>query len=251
VTFAIASPKVVQWRLDYGDGLFKTGFGQPPGTISHTYSKQGDFKPKLTVIATATAKTASIATTSVSVHAAPLISLVANPTSGGPPLDVVFSLSTTVQNIATWGVDFGDGAKAGGAGNPPAKLYHTYKKAGAYKPQFAVKPGQNALVYTVAQVTVGGGNAPVLSMAATPSSGTHPLAVRFALQTSIPQELVSWEVIFGDGSRASGQGPPPASVSHTYAKAGTYAAFFVVAQQQKYGGVQYTFPKGGLAIKVG
>jgi PKD repeat protein len=156
-----------------------------------------------------------------------------------------------VRNVVTWGVDFGDGSKAGGAGAPPGVVHHTYAKAGTYRPQLAVKPGANALVYTVAQVTVGGGTAPVLSITAAPSSGKHPLGVRFTLRTSIPAELVSWEVIFGDGTRATGQGAPPASVTHTYAKAGRYAAYLVVAQQQRYGGVQYTAPRGGLAISVG
>ena len=106
-------------------------------------------------------------------------------------------------------------------------------------------------MYTVAQVTVGGGTPPVLSLTAKPTSGKHPLSVTFTLATSIPAQLVSWEVIFGDGSRQTGQGAPPATVTHTYAKAGTYAAFLVVAQQQQYGGVQYTAPRGGLAISVG
>ena len=37
---------------------------------------------------------------------------------------------------------------------------------------------------------------------------------------------------------------------HTYAKAGAYSAFLVVAQQQAYGGVQYTAPRGGLTVSV-
>jgi PKD repeat protein len=174
-----------------------------------------------------------------------------SPTSGAPPLAVTFQLATSVQNVASWGIDFGDGEKGGGQGDQPKVVYHTYKKAGTYKPQFAVKPGQYALVYTVAQITVGGGTAPVLSITAAPTSGKHPLAVKFTLTTSIPAELVSWEVIFGDGSGRTGQGPPPASVTHTYAKAGTYAAYLVIAQQQQYGGVQYTAPRGGLALSVG
>jgi PKD repeat protein len=190
-------------------------------------------------------------TTKVGAPAAPLVSMTPSPTSGAPPLAVTFQLATSVQNVASWGIDFGDGEKGGGQGDPPKVVYHTYKKAGTYKPQFAVKPGQYALVYTVAQITVGGGTAPVLSITAAPTSGKHPLAVKFTLTTSIPAELVSWEVIFGDGSGRTGQGPPPASVTHTYAKAGTYAAYLVIAQQQQYGGVQYTAPRGGLALSVG
>jgi PKD repeat protein len=250
VTFALGAPKVVQWRVDFGDGLFRTGFGQPPASLAHTYAKDGDFKPRLTVLS-AQGGTPQSAATSVSVAATPLLSLVANPTSGNPPLAVVFKVATSIQNITTWAIDFGDGTKGGGAGTPPATLYHTYTKAGTYKPQIAVKPGQYSLVYSVAQVVVGGGTPPVLSISARPSKGTHPLTVTFALTTSVPGQLVSWEVIFGDGYRTTGQGAPPASVTHTYAKAGTYAAYLVVAQQQQYGGVQFTVPRGGLAISVG
>ena len=249
VTFTLNAPKVAQWRVDFGDGLFKTGFGQPPATLTHNYARAGDYRPRLTVLPAQGAAPQS-ATTSVSAQAEPLIAMTPTPTSGAPPLAVTFKLSTTVQNVTSWGIDFGDGTKGGGQGPPPAVVYHTYKSAGTYKPQFAVKPGSNALVYTVAQITVGGGAAPVLAITATPQSGRHPLTVTFRLATSIPAELVSWEVVFGDGSRAQGQGAPPASVTHTYAKAGTYAAYLVVAQQQRYGGVQYTAPRGGLAVSV-
>ena len=59
VTFSVSTPKVVQWRLDFGDGLFRTGFGQPPSTIAHTYRREGDFRPKLTTISSATATAAT------------------------------------------------------------------------------------------------------------------------------------------------------------------------------------------------
>ena len=162
-----------QWRVDFGDGLFKTGFGQPPASLAHSYTKAGDFKPRLTVLS-AQGATPQSATTSVSAQAAPLVGMTPTPTSGDPPLAVTFKLSTTVQNVATWAIDFGDGEKAGGAGAPPPVVHHTYKKAGTYKPQFAVKPGQNALVYTVAQLTVGGGTAPILTIAASTTSGQAP-----------------------------------------------------------------------------
>jgi len=127
---------------------------------------------------------------------------------------------------------------------------HSYAKAGSHRAVFAVKPGQYALVAAFAQVTVGGGNPPTLSLTATPTSGKHPLAVQFALGTNIPGQIVSWQLQFGDGQRAGGSGKPPATVAHTYAKAGTYAAFLVVAQQQQYGGVQFIVPRGGLIVTV-
>jgi PKD repeat protein len=154
------------------------------------------------------------------VHAAPLVSLGVSPSSGNLPLTVTFALGTRVGSITTWRLDFGDGQHTGGGGNPPASVTHTYTKAGTYKPQFAVKPGQYALVYAVTQVTAGGGTLRALSMGATPSSGEHPLTVKFTLTTTIPGQLASWELVFGDGQRTSGSGRAALSVSHTYTKAG-------------------------------
>src|SRR5258708_6405763 len=135
-----------------------------------------------------------------------LMSLTAQPAAGNPQLKVTFTMGTTVQNITTWTLDFGDGQHTGGGGNPPASVAHTYTKAGAYKATFAVKPGAYALVYTVAQVTVGGGTPPVLSLTASPTSGAAPLKVTFTLGTNIPGTVVSWVLVFGDGFRQQGTG---------------------------------------------
>jgi PKD repeat protein len=249
VTFTLSSPKVVQWRVDFGDGQSKVAIGQPPSTLTHTYIAKGDYKPRITVITSATATTSSSATTNVQVGTA-LMSFAASPASGSLPLKVTFTLGTSVVNITTWTVDFGDGQHTAGGGKPPASVTHTFTKAGTYRAVFSVKPGQYALVASFAQVTAGGGTPPVLSLSASPTSGSHPLKVTFTLGTNIPGTIVSWELVFGDGSRQSGSGKPPATVSHSYAKAGTYGAYLVVAQQQQYGGVQYIVPKGGLGITV-
>ena len=115
--------------------------------------------------------------------------------------------------------------------------------------QFAVKPGQLALVYTVAQVTVGGGTPPVARPHREADLGQAPAPGEVHAHDVDPGPA---RLVAGDLRRRldarTGQGAPPATVSHTYAKAGTYAAFLVVAQQQRYGGVQYTAPRGGLAI---
>jgi len=253
VSFAICSPKVVQWRIDYGDGKSKVATGTPPTSIVHTYSKEGDYRPRLLTITSATSGGSASVTTSVLVHFAQMISLTANPASGPTPLRVTFGLGTTVANINSWVLDFGDGQHAGSAGKPPASVAHSYTKDGGFKVTFVVKYGANApyaLVYTVAQITAGAGTPPILGVAASPTSGTHPLAVKFTIGTTIPGVIVSWVMKFGDGYQQSGHGKPPSSVSHTYAKKGTFLAFLVVSQQQQYGGVQYVVPRNGLAIQV-
>jgi PKD repeat protein len=249
VTFTLSSPKIVQWRVDFGDGQSKVAIGQPPSSLTHTYQRAGDYKPRLTVISSQNATASSSATTSISVGTS-LMSFTASPASGNPPLKVTFGLGTSVQNITTWAVDFGDGQRTTGGGKPPASVSHSYTKAGSYRVVFTVKPGQYALVAAFAQVTVGGGTPPVLSLSAAPTSGKHPLAVTFTLGTNIPGLIVSWQLQFGDGQRTGGSGKPPATVAHTYTKAGTYGAFLIVAQQQQYGGVQYIVPRGGLAITI-
>lgn len=250
VTFAICSPKSVQWRLDYGDGKSKVAIGSPPTSILHTYSKLGDYKPRLTTISSQSATTSSSTTTNVAVQTAPLISLSVQPPSGPAPFKVAFSMSTSVTHITTWSLDFGDGTHTGGGGKPPAGVSHTYAKDGAYKATFSVKPGAYALDYTFAQITVGSGTPPVLGLSASPTSGSHPMAVRFTIGTTIPGVISSWLMKFGDGYQQSGKGKPPTSLSHTYLKKGVFLAILFVAQQQVYGAVQYYVPRNGLAIQV-
>ena len=250
VAFAICSPKSVQWRIDYGDGKSKVAIGSPPTSVTHVYNGDGDYLARLTTIASQSATTSSSVTASVSVHLAQLISMTANPASGASPLRVTFGLGTTVVNITTWTLDFGDGSHTSGGGKPPVSVTHSYAKDGNFKATFSVKPGAYALVYNVAQITVGAGTPPIVGVAAAPSSGTHPLAVKFTIGTTIPGVIVSWVMKFGDGYQQNGQGKPPASVSHIYTKKGVYLAFLVVSQQQQYGGVQYTVPRNGLVIQV-
>jgi len=238
VTFTIKAPKAIGWRIAFGDGKSTGAQGSPPKTLKHTYATEGDFKPLLTV-QTDTSTTA-FGTTSVSVHLKQLLSLTVQPPSGKTPLKVTFSLETSVTKPVEWSLDFGDGTPpARGPGDPPATVGHTYAKDGSYKATLAVKPNGLTLLATFAKVTAGGGTPPVLALKATPSSGKAPLKVTFATTVNVPPTIVSWQMLFGDGQSASGAGRPPATVTHTYAKKGTFRAYLYVAQQQQYGGVRY------------
>ena len=64
---------------------------------------------------------------------------------------------------------------------------------------------------------------------ATPSSGVAPLAVSFNGTTSSDPDgsIASWAWTFGDGGTGSG-----ATVSHTYAAAGSYSAQLTVTDNQ-------------------
>jgi PKD repeat protein len=175
------------------------------------------------------------------VHLKQLVGLTVQPPSGKSPLKVTFSLETSVSKPVEWSLDFGDGAPAArGPGEPPATVAHEYKKDGSYKATLAIKPSSLSLLATFATVTVGGGTPPVLSIKAKPASGKAPLKVTFTTIENVPPRVVSWKIVFGDGTQiASGQGAPPASITHTFAKKGTFRVYLFVAQQQQYGGVQY------------
>jgi hypothetical protein len=40
--------------------------------------------------------------------------------------------------------------------------------------------------------------------------------------------IVEWQVVYGDGATESGKGPPPDTVTHTYADDGVYQAVLIV-----------------------
>jgi PKD repeat protein len=239
VTFTIKAPKATGWRIDFGDGKSTGAQGTPPKTLAHTYAKEGDFKPILRV--QTDPATAYSGATSVLVHLKQLVGLSVSPPSGKSPLKVTFSLETSVTKPAEWDLDFGDGTPPmRGSGDPPATVTHTYAKDGSYKASLAIKPGSLSLLATFATVTVGGGTPPVLSIKAKPTSGKVPLTVTFTTVENVPPRVVSWKIVFGDSTQfASGQGAPPATVTHTFTKKGTFRVYLFVAQQQQYGGVQY------------
>lgn len=81
---------------------------------------------------------------------------------------------------------------------------------------------------------------PVAALTGSPANGTSPLAVTFATAGTGDRDgpLASWTLDFGGGSpAASGTGDPPATIAHTYAKAGTFTATLTVRDKA---GVQAT-----------
>ena len=68
-------------------------------------------------------------------------------------------------------------------------------------------------------------------MSVVPTTGTAPLLVAFDGSSSSDPAgtITSWDLSFGDSTAdATGSGPPPAGVAHTYATAGTYTATLTV-----------------------
>jgi len=73
-----------------------------------------------------------------------------------------------------------------------------------------------------------------LKITPSPASGAGPLGVTFALQAQLSVPIVHWTVTFGDGGLKSGDGAPPASLSHTYADGASYQATLAVFSSPPY-----------------
>ena len=67
-----------------------------------------------------------------------------------------------------------------------------------------------------------------LKLTSSPGSGPAPLDVQFSLTARLSAPIVHWQLLFGDGTDAEGEGPPPATVAHTYDLDSTYEATLIV-----------------------
>jgi PKD repeat protein len=177
----------------------------------------------------------------------PVVSLLAAPTEGEPPLTVSFTASASDPDgdEVTYLYDFGDGVTTAGA--PAAS--HTYTEAGTYTATVTVADGKGGTASSSATITVGDGGdgggdddgggdgddggdgdgsdnqAPEVSLTAEPDEGSAPLTVDFTAVASDPDgDELSYVWNFGDGERASGE----AARTHTYSAPGSYTAFVVV-----------------------
>ena len=167
VTFTIKAPKAIGWRIDFGDGKSQGAQGTPPKTLTHTYAKEGDFKPTLRVVVDAA--TSYTGTTSVMVHLKQLVGL--DGAAARRAVAVEGDVLARDERAEAGRLDprlRRRHAARQGPGEPPATVDHTYTKDGSYKATLAVKPSSLSLLATFATVTVGGGTPPVLAVKAKP-----------------------------------------------------------------------------------
>jgi hypothetical protein len=141
VTFAIVAKltvPIVQWQVVFGDGSVKSGAGQPPASLAHTYAKDGTYEAVLVVYQappfTGTA-VRFLTTATVTVGAGTdLIRFVVTPASGKAPLKVSFQIDVNLPRpVAHWQLVFGDGLTNQGDGKPPHFAGHTFAKPGKYR----------------------------------------------------------------------------------------------------------------------
>jgi len=164
---------------------------------------------------------------------ASLLRLAADPAEGAAPLDVTFELETNVPKVARWQLVFGDAKVVQGEGSPPATVTHTYAADGVYEAVLIVYTappytGTAIRFLTRATVKVGEDAGVLLALKPTPASGKAPLAISFRAVANLPQPVVTWEFLPGDGSSRSGAGAPPRFLGFTYKQKGAYRAILIV-----------------------
>lgn len=144
----------------------------------------------------------------------PTAGFTATPTSGAPPLKVVFSDQST-GDVESRQWKFGDG-KTSTSRNPT----HTYDKAGEYTVTLTVKGlGETSVMTREKVVTVY--TAPVAAFSANPVSGKTSLTVEFTDQSKGTISSRNWD--FGDGASSTEKSP-----SHVYSKSGKYTVKLTV-----------------------
>ncbi len=164
---------------------------------------------------------------------ATLLRLAADPAEGDAPLDVTFELEASVPKVARWQLVFGDSKVVQGEGSPPATVAHTYAADGVYEAVLIVYTappytGTAIRFLTRATVKVGEDAGVLLALKPTPAFGKAPLAISFRAVANLPQPVVKWEFLPGDGSSRSGAGTPPRFLGFTYKQKGAYRAILIV-----------------------
>jgi PKD repeat protein len=204
---------IVSWNWDFGDG--STSMEQAP---SHVYTTSGAKTVTLTVNS-ATGSNSSVKTDYLTVAepVAPIAGFSANVTTGLTPMSVQFvdqSIAGT-SIVKAWLWNFGDGFTS-----TEASPSHVYSNSGVYTVSLTVTTDAGADTEVKNQyINASSPTLPDADFTASPLTGTSPLSVQFASQsTAGSSPITAWSWNFGDGSTVSSLQAP----RHTYTKAGYY-----------------------------
>jgi PKD repeat protein len=141
---------LVSYRWDFGDG--STGIGP---AVDHTYTRGGTYMATLTVVNTQgnSAQTTVQIVVAAAANQIPTVSIVATPSQGDAPLDVLFQANAADPDgvIASYDWDFGDGNTGTGQ-----TVEHIYLVPGTYGVAVTVADNSGSLATATRMVSVTG-----------------------------------------------------------------------------------------------
>jgi gliding motility-associated-like protein len=195
------------WFWDFGDGT--TSNQQNP---SHTYTKYGNFPVTLTSTAAAGCSTSLQDTSFVKVDS-PTVSINNLPAFGcAPYLFTATATALTVDGVATYSWDLGNGVMSSSA-NPPTQVY----AAGTYIIKLTITTTGGCTASATGTVQVGT-TKPVAAFSYLPAS---PVCVATPVNFTSTTPLANkWFWEFGDGSVDNTNTSTP---MYSYPKPGTYS----------------------------
>ena len=199
------TPYTYSWA--FGDG--GTSTARRP---SYTYNTPGTYVAQL--IVTDARGNQGLASVTIVVRPAIVVSAGASPTTGAAPLPVSFTGSATGGDGGpyTYSWDFGDGGSANLASSS-----HTYTGGGTYTATLTVSDGLGDSGSAIVGISPLG-----IDLSANPTSGNFPLTVNFtATPAGGSGTYTSYVWTFGDGVTATSTTP---TASHIYTAAGSYNA---------------------------
>ena len=207
---------------------FSDGATAAGAAVSHAFAAAGSYTATLTV-GDGRGGTAA-ATATVTVAAVPPVNHPPTAAAGGPysgtagqPVTFTGTGADADNDPLTFSWTFSDGGSAAGA-----SVTHTFASAGSYTATLTVSDGRGGTGTGSATVTVGEAppvNRPPTANAGGPYSGTAGQPITFTGTGSDPDnDPLTFSWTFSDGGSAAG-----ASVTHTFASAGSYTATLTVS----------------------
>ncbi|WP_305068219.1 PKD domain-containing protein [Longitalea luteola] len=208
VTFEDASPTpIANWTWDFGDG--SSGTGSPAnhmynsadsfnvtGTFTDSYGCQGTVtKPAVVKIKPPTVKITNV------------------PAGGCVPFTYTpIADVTSIDGIATYSWDFGDGTVITGTTPSPP---HTYNTTGAFNIKLTITTNGGCSVTATEQDGVKVGTPPATNFSMSATDVCASQQVSFTDLTPMPVDEWLWE--FGDGTTSKAQNP-----THLFTDSGTF-----------------------------
>lgn len=215
VQFTDQTPGAATWAWDFGDGNTST-LRNP----SHTYTAAGNYTVSLTVSTSSGCENSLVRTEMIKIKETTIA--INAPVGGCIPFAYTPIVTVeTLDSIATWLWDFGDGATSTLRNPPP----HIYPTAGSYDISLTVTTTSGCTKTISVPDGVRTGTLPTVDFTFTPANACASEIINFSGQAvTTPGAEITWLWDFGDGNRSDAQNP-----SHKFEEFGPLTVTLTVA----------------------